>query len=161
MDWVQKMVSDAAGPSYFSSYHKGMSDDGMKSCPTDVGPSSWYNGGPYDYVSGLSDRFYNVVDVADQPLWSDYIQSQLELVAGLVTIKAERNISERTYGQISQWTNNILPSGHTLLRYYHSTKNLIRDLGLPIEKIDAKNNCMLYWKDDVDLGDCKFCEDAR
>ncbi|KAL0281857.1 UNVERIFIED_CONTAM: hypothetical protein Sangu_2984900 [Sesamum angustifolium] len=39
---------------------------------------------------------------------------------------------------------------------------LVKDLGLPIEKIDTCNNgCMLYWKDDVDLEYCKFCGDAR
>ncbi|KAL0456081.1 UNVERIFIED_CONTAM: hypothetical protein Slati_0947300 [Sesamum latifolium] len=41
-------------------------------------------------------------------------------------------------------------------------KKLIKDLGLPVEKIAAcKNGCMLYWKDDVDLEYCKFCGDAR
>ncbi|KAK4394428.1 hypothetical protein Sango_1597100 [Sesamum angolense] len=49
-----------------------------------------------------------------------------------------------------------------LPRDYYSTKKLIEDLGLPVEKIDAcKNGCMLYWKNAVDLEYCKFCEDAR
>ncbi|KAL0289878.1 UNVERIFIED_CONTAM: hypothetical protein Sangu_2600000, partial [Sesamum angustifolium] len=40
-------------------------------------------------------------------------------------------------------------------------KKLVKDLGLPVEKIHAcKNGCM-YWKDDVDLEYCKFCGDAR
>ncbi|KAL0284649.1 UNVERIFIED_CONTAM: hypothetical protein Sangu_2816500 [Sesamum angustifolium] len=45
---------------------------------------------------------------------------------------------------------------------YYSTKKLVKDLGLSIEKIHAcKNGCILYWKDDVDLEYCKFCGDAR
>ncbi|KAL0373233.1 UNVERIFIED_CONTAM: hypothetical protein Scaly_1004900 [Sesamum calycinum] len=41
-------------------------------------------------------------------------------------------------------------------------KKLVKDLGLPVEKIHAcKNGCMLYWKDDVDLEYCKFCGDSR
>ncbi|KAK4391462.1 hypothetical protein Sango_1924000 [Sesamum angolense] len=37
---------------------------------------------------------------------------------------------------------------------------MVRDLGLPIEKIHAcKNGCMLYWKDDIDMEYCKFCGD--
>ncbi|KAK4391377.1 hypothetical protein Sango_1915500 [Sesamum angolense] len=41
-------------------------------------------------------------------------------------------------------------------------KKLIKNLGLPIEKIDGcRNGCMLYWKDDVGLEYCKFCEDTR
>ncbi|KAL2240148.1 UNVERIFIED_CONTAM: hypothetical protein Sindi_0656000 [Sesamum indicum] len=48
---------------------------------------------------------------------------------------------------------------HTLPRDYYSTEKLIKDLGLPIEKIDTcKNDCMLYWKDDVYLEYCKFVE---
>ncbi|KAL0444120.1 UNVERIFIED_CONTAM: hypothetical protein Slati_2134700 [Sesamum latifolium] len=39
---------------------------------------------------------------------------------------------------------------------------MIRDLGLPIEKIHAcKNGCMLYWKEDIDMEYCKFCDDPR
>ncbi|KAL0361983.1 UNVERIFIED_CONTAM: hypothetical protein Scaly_1153500 [Sesamum calycinum] len=41
-------------------------------------------------------------------------------------------------------------------------KKLVKDLGLPVEKIHAcKNDCMLYWMDDVDLEYCKFCGNAR
>ncbi|KAL0301936.1 UNVERIFIED_CONTAM: hypothetical protein Sradi_6470400 [Sesamum radiatum] len=41
-------------------------------------------------------------------------------------------------------------------------KKLVKNLGLPIEKIDTcKNGCMLYSKDDVDLEYCKFYGGAR
>ncbi|KAL0293907.1 UNVERIFIED_CONTAM: hypothetical protein Scaly_3133400 [Sesamum calycinum] len=40
-------------------------------------------------------------------------------------------------------------------------KKLIRDLGLPVEKIDTcKNSCMLYWNDNIDLDYCKFYGEA-
>ncbi|KAL0315258.1 UNVERIFIED_CONTAM: hypothetical protein Scaly_2873100 [Sesamum calycinum] len=42
-----------------------------------------------------------------------------------------------TVFQISQWANRILPSNHTLRGDYYSTKKLVKDLGLPIEKIHA------------------------
>ncbi|KAL0448505.1 UNVERIFIED_CONTAM: hypothetical protein Slati_1406900 [Sesamum latifolium] len=163
MDWAQRMVFYAARSSYFSSSHDGMSDDGMRSCPIDAGRSEYcYGGGPYDYESGLADHFYNVVHAADQSLWNGCTQSQLGAVAELVDINANDHISERIYDRISQWSNRILPPGHTLLGDYYNTKKLIKDLGLPVEKIGAcKNGCMYYWKDDVDLEYCKFCEDAR
>ncbi|KAL2227815.1 UNVERIFIED_CONTAM: hypothetical protein Sindi_2140200 [Sesamum indicum] len=45
---------------------------------------------------------------------------------------------------------------------YYSMKKLIRDLGLLVEKIDAcKNDCMLYWKDYIDVNHYKFCEEVR
>ncbi|KAL0342502.1 UNVERIFIED_CONTAM: hypothetical protein Scaly_1912800 [Sesamum calycinum] len=50
MDWVQKMVFYVVRPSYFSSYHERVPNDGTRSCQVDVGPNSYcYDGGPYDY----------------------------------------------------------------------------------------------------------------
>ncbi|KAL0401503.1 UNVERIFIED_CONTAM: hypothetical protein Slati_4180200 [Sesamum latifolium] len=55
-----------------------------------------------------------------------------------------------------------MPRDHSFPDGYYNTKKLIKDLGLPMEKIDAyKNGCMLYWKDDIDLDYCKFCGEAR
>ncbi|KAL0419333.1 UNVERIFIED_CONTAM: hypothetical protein Sradi_1346800 [Sesamum radiatum] len=132
--------------------------------PVDIGPSSYcYDGGAYDYdESGLADRFFNVVHDADQSLWDGCTQSQLGVVVELVDIKADGHISERIYDRIFQWANRILPSAHILLGDYYSKKKLVKDLGLPVEKIHAcKNDCMLYWKGDVDLKYYKFCGDAR
>ncbi|KAL0394835.1 UNVERIFIED_CONTAM: hypothetical protein Slati_4449700 [Sesamum latifolium] len=56
------------------------------------------------------------------------------------------------------WADDILPRDNTLPLDYYNTKKLIKDMGLPTEKIDAcRNGCMLYWKDDIDLDYCKFC----
>ncbi|KAL0433738.1 UNVERIFIED_CONTAM: hypothetical protein Slati_2708100 [Sesamum latifolium] len=167
MDWAQMIIFYATGPSYFSSSRDGVPDDGTRSCPIDADCSEYcYDGGPYYYESRLANHFANVVHAADQPLWNSCTQpctqSQLGVVAELVDIKADGHILERIYDRISQWGNRILPPDHTLPGDDYSTKKLIKDLGLPIEKIGAcKNGCMLYWKDNVDLEYCKFCGDAR
>ncbi|KAL0289874.1 UNVERIFIED_CONTAM: hypothetical protein Sangu_2599600 [Sesamum angustifolium] len=159
MDWAQRMVFDAAGLRYFASSHEGVPHDGTRSCPVDVGPSSYCYGdsGPYDYdESGLADRSFNVVHVVNQPLWDDCTQSQLGVVVELVDIKADCHTFERIYNRRSQWANRVLPSDHTLSGDYCSTKKLVKDLGLPVEKIHVcKNGCM-YWKDDVDLSIANF-----
>ncbi|KAL0448023.1 UNVERIFIED_CONTAM: hypothetical protein Slati_1930200 [Sesamum latifolium] len=55
-----------------------------------------------------------------------------------------------------------MPRDHSFSVDYYNTKKLIKDLGLPIEKIDAcKNGCILYWKDNIDLDYCKFYGQAR
>ncbi|KAL0326494.1 UNVERIFIED_CONTAM: hypothetical protein Sangu_1727400 [Sesamum angustifolium] len=137
MDWAQKMIFYVAGPSYFASSHECVPDDGTRSCPMDA------------------------VHAVDQPLWDGCNKSQLGVVAKLVDIKMDGHISEQIYDRISQWANRILPFDHILWGDYYSTKKLVKDLGLPVEKIHAcKNGCMLYWKD-VDLEYCKFCGDAR
>ncbi|KAL0441008.1 UNVERIFIED_CONTAM: hypothetical protein Sradi_0039700 [Sesamum radiatum] len=89
-------------------------------------------------------------------------QSQLAAVARLVNIKVEHNIAERCYEQVSQWASDLLPRNHTLPSNYYNTKKMIRDLGFPIEKIHTcKNDCMLYWKDEIDMEYCKFYGDNR
>ncbi|KAL0444178.1 UNVERIFIED_CONTAM: hypothetical protein Slati_2140500 [Sesamum latifolium] len=154
------MVFDVAGHTY---NQDSVADDSTRSCPLDAGPSSYYyNRDPYDYMSGLADQFHDVLHAAEQPLWNGCTTSQLAAVAELVDIKADGQLSERIYDQISQWGDHIIPPDHSFLVDYYNTKKLIKDLGLPMEKIDAcKNGCMLYWKDDIDLDYCKFCGEAR
>ncbi|KAL0387644.1 UNVERIFIED_CONTAM: hypothetical protein Sradi_2646200 [Sesamum radiatum] len=163
MDWVQMMVFAATRPSYlFASSHEGVPDDGTRSCPVDAGTSSYvYDGGGYD-ESGLTYLFSNIVHAADQPLWDGLQPISIRCFSELVDIKVDGHISKRIYDRISQWTNRILPSNHTLPGDYYKTKKLVKDLGLPVEKIHAcKNGYMLYWKDDIDLEYCKFCREGR
>ncbi|KAL0387723.1 UNVERIFIED_CONTAM: hypothetical protein Sradi_2654100 [Sesamum radiatum] len=121
-----------------------------------------YGGGPYDYVSGLADRFHDVVHAAEQPLWNNCTQSQLSVAAELVNINTEGHISKHIYDRIFKWADHILLCDHTLPLDYYSTKKLIKDLSLHVEKIDAcKNGCMLYWKIDIDLDNYKFCRAVR
>ncbi|KAL0316544.1 UNVERIFIED_CONTAM: hypothetical protein Sradi_5532600 [Sesamum radiatum] len=89
MDWAERMVSYAAGLSYFASSHEGVPDDGTRSCPVDASPSSYcYGSGLYDYdETGLTNRFPNIVHAANQPLWHGCTQSQLGVVVELVDIK--------------------------------------------------------------------------
>ncbi|KAL0307263.1 UNVERIFIED_CONTAM: Retrovirus-related Pol polyprotein from transposon TNT 1-94 [Sesamum radiatum] len=78
MNWDQRMVYDTVGPQFFSTHQEPNAEGASSSFP--AGTSS------YDYdVSGLSERFFSVVQEADQPL---YDQSQLVVVARLVNIKA-------------------------------------------------------------------------
>ncbi|KAL0290178.1 UNVERIFIED_CONTAM: hypothetical protein Sradi_7055500 [Sesamum radiatum] len=155
MNWDQRMVYDTVRPQFFSTHPEPEAEGASSSFPADVSS--------YDYdVSGLSERFFDVVHAADQPLYNGCDESQLAAVARLVNIKAEHNMSERCYDQVSQWASDLLPRDHTLPSNYYNTKKMIRDLGLPVEKIHAcKNGCMLYWKDDIDMEYCKFCGDPR
>ncbi|KAL0284146.1 UNVERIFIED_CONTAM: hypothetical protein Sangu_2475300 [Sesamum angustifolium] len=136
MNWDQRMVYDTVRPHFFSTHQE-------------------------PEAEGASSSFPAVQEV-DQPLYSGYDQSQLAAVARLVNIKVEHNMSERCYDQVSQCASDLLPRDHTLPSNYYNTKKMIRDLGLPVEKIHAcRNRCMLYWKDDIDMEYCKFFGDPR
>ncbi|KAK4397287.1 hypothetical protein Sango_1565300 [Sesamum angolense] len=115
----------------------GAPNDGTRSSPTYAGSNSYYGGSPCDYVSRLADQFPDVVPVADQLLWNGSTQSQLGVVSELVDIKVDGPIFERIYDRVSLWVDHILPHDHTLPLNYYNTKKLIKDLDLPMEKIDA------------------------
>ncbi|KAL0442149.1 UNVERIFIED_CONTAM: hypothetical protein Sradi_0153800 [Sesamum radiatum] len=85
------MIFDAVGAAFWSSNYNqdGAPDDVTRSCPTNVRPSSYYGGGPYDYVFGQANWFHDVVHAAEQPLWNSCTQSQLAFVAELVNIKID------------------------------------------------------------------------
>ncbi|KAL0411724.1 UNVERIFIED_CONTAM: hypothetical protein Slati_3762100 [Sesamum latifolium] len=86
------MVFDAAGQAYNRDY---AANDGTRSCPLDAGPSSYYyDSDPYDYVHRLTDRFYDVLHAAEQPLWNGCTTSQLAAVAELVDIKVDGQLSK-------------------------------------------------------------------
>ncbi|KAL0387724.1 UNVERIFIED_CONTAM: hypothetical protein Sradi_2654200 [Sesamum radiatum] len=106
--------------------------------------------------------FLDVVNATNQPLYSERENhSQLSAVTSLVNIKSEYNLPQSCYDEISQLIGELLPRDHTLAKEYYSTKKLIRELGLLVEKIDAcKAGCMLFWKDDKHLEFCKFCGNA-
>ncbi|KAK4384555.1 hypothetical protein Sango_3049800 [Sesamum angolense] len=102
--------------------------------------------GGYEKMNWDQSMVYNTVgpqfflthqepEAADQPLYSGCDQSQLAAVARLVNIKAEHNMSERYYDQVFEWASDLLHRDHTLPSNYYNTKKMIRDLGLPVEKI--------------------------
>ncbi|KAL0315380.1 UNVERIFIED_CONTAM: hypothetical protein Sradi_5416200 [Sesamum radiatum] len=136
------MVYDVVGPHFFSAHPNSEPIGACSSFPTDgteIGPSLY----GYD-VLRLLDRFFDVICAADQPLYNGCDEFQLLAVGRLFNIKAANNKFKRCYDQVSQWASDLLPRGHTLPSSYYNTKKLIRDLGLPVEKIHAyKNGYML------------------
>ncbi|KAG8379137.1 hypothetical protein BUALT_Bualt07G0056900 [Buddleja alternifolia] len=56
----------------------------------------------------------------------------------------------------------MLPKGHKLPDSFYASKKVVAPLGLGLQKIDAcENDCMLFWKDDEDLQECKICHHPR
>ncbi|OMO51375.1 Transposon, En/Spm-like protein [Corchorus capsularis] len=55
--------------------------------------------------------------------------------------------------------DDSLPRDNNLPEDFYGYKRLLRDLGLPVVKIDAcRDGCMLFWKDDSHEKYCKFCK---
>ncbi|KAG8366038.1 hypothetical protein BUALT_Bualt17G0034500 [Buddleja alternifolia] len=102
-------------------------------------------------------------DAANSPLWpgcEDY--SELSALSELLNIKSESNLSEGHFNRFLKAFGRMLPKGHKLPDSFYSSKKVVAPLGLGVDKIDAcENDCMLYWKDDKELRECKICHHPR
>lgn len=107
--------------------------------------------------------FYDMLQAADQELWPGcQSHSQLSLVARLMSLKSENNMSQKCFDQVTELMKEIVPENNLVSENFYSTKKLLRGMGLPVEKIDCcLHGCMIYWNEDKDLHSCKFCGHPR
>ncbi|XP_057999031.1 uncharacterized protein LOC131177881 [Hevea brasiliensis] len=134
----EQLVMDAAGPDFFQ--------DVMEEPPN---PSA--------------QKLYDMLQAVNQEVWPGCeSHSQLSVVARMLNIKAEHHLSERCFDDICQLMKEVLPDENLMAENFYSTKKLVRALGLPVEKIHCcTNGCMLYWAEDSELTNCKFCDHPR
>ena len=117
-------------------------------------------------VPGLDEIYYKfqeVLSAANEPLYSGCdSQTKLSLTSRLLNIKADHNMSQDCFNDIVQAFDDTLPRDHNLPLDFYSMKKLVKDLGLPVERIDVcRDGCMLYWGDDAYADVCKFCNQDR
>nr|GMC49021.1 uncharacterized protein LOC109191868 [Ipomoea batatas] len=108
-------------------------------------------------------KFFDMLDAADRQLWSGCEKlTQLSAVARLLNIKTEYRLPEQCFDAFCQLFKDGLPEDNNMVDSFYHTKKLIQGLGLPVEKIDCcRLGCMLYWGDDKELTQCKFCQQPR
>ncbi|XP_065878103.1 uncharacterized protein [Euphorbia lathyris] len=88
--------------------------------------------------------------------------SVLSMMARLLKIKSENHMTESCLDSTLELLHEVLPSGNKVPKNFYEIKKLIQGLGLPVEKIDCcVQGCMLYWRDDDALLNCKVCGHAR
>ncbi|XP_058002287.1 uncharacterized protein LOC131179456 [Hevea brasiliensis] len=103
-----------------------------------------------------------MLQVANQEVWPGCESHSDSLVARMLNIKAEHHLSERCFDDICQLMKEVLPDENLMTENFYSTKKLVQALGLPVEKIHCcTNGCMLYWAEDSELTNCKFCDHPR
>ena len=79
-----------------------------------------------------------------------------------MSLKSEYNVPASLFNGFVQLYDEILPPEHKVPKDLYQAKKLVRELGLPVEKIHmCPEGCMLYWKDDINAESCKFCGHGR
>ncbi|KAG7588661.1 hypothetical protein ISN44_As07g009810 [Arabidopsis suecica] len=109
-------------------------------------------------------RFYDMLAAANTPLYDGCRegQSQLSLAARFMNNKVDYNLSESCMDGWAELFTEYLPEGNQATGSYYETETLMRKLGLPYHTYDVCiDNCMLFWKEDAKLGNCKFCGKPR
>ncbi|KAG8375382.1 hypothetical protein BUALT_Bualt10G0094200 [Buddleja alternifolia] len=139
-DSFREMVTDAAGPEF-----------------------DWNTRDEPEALNPTVQKIFKMKDAANSPLWpgcEDY--SELSALSELLNIKSESNLSEWHFNRFLKAFERMLPKGHKLPDSFYSSKKVVAPLGLGVDKIDAcENDCMLYWKDDKELRECKICHHPR
>ncbi|XP_052188767.1 uncharacterized protein LOC127799085 [Diospyros lotus] len=107
--------------------------------------------------------FYEMLDNARTPIYDGCTtHTELSTAMRMLGIKADFNLSEQCYNAWVQLINELMPEGNRMPNDFYRTKKMVSKLGLGFQKIDCcVNMCMLYFKDDTNAIECKFCHAPR
>ncbi|XP_065623713.1 uncharacterized protein LOC136065019 [Quercus suber] len=94
------------------------------------------------------------------PGCTDY--SILKFVIEMLNVKVMTNLSNKGLDMMLELLTKVLPKGNLVPRSTYEAKKILRDLGMSYEHIDAcKNDCALFWKENINLDKCPVCEVPR
>ena len=107
-------------------------------------------------------RFYRMLESVRSPLWDGSVHSKLSIATRMLGIKAENNHSQYSFEQMATLVREIAPNPSDIPKNYYEAKKIVSQLGLKAVKIDCCiNSCMIFYKDDESLTECKFCNSPR
>ncbi|XP_019240825.1 PREDICTED: uncharacterized protein LOC109220814 [Nicotiana attenuata] len=107
-------------------------------------------------------RFYEQLQEASHPLYEGSMHSKLSVAVRLLSIKSDSSISQAGIDSIICLMNELNPNKIDLPKDFYTAKKLVSKLGLSSERIDCcEKGCMLFYKDDAALENCKFCNQPR
>ncbi|XP_031111768.1 uncharacterized protein LOC116015735 [Ipomoea triloba] len=138
----EQMVFDVAGPSFFPLNAENEQDEEPHSSAR---------------------NFYDLLNAARQPLSMNVgEETELAYTLMMMNIKTTYNIPQVAMDQIFQYNNRMMGPDNRVPTRYYDAKKLLTKLGLGHEKIDCcVNNCMLYYKSEINDRQCKFCGEPR
>jgi len=113
--------------------------------------------------STCREPFYNIVQAAQQSLYDGCsTHSELSTAVRLLSIKSDYNMPQNCFNEIVQLMNEVCPPNNRVPNNYEQTKKVLKDLGNDVVRIDyCRKGCMLFFKDDINLDACMFCEYSR
>ncbi|XP_055960387.1 uncharacterized protein LOC126664232 [Mercurialis annua] len=116
-----------------------------------------------DVLSEEAKKFYGFLQENDEKLFEGCRKhSKLSFILDLYHKKCMGGWSNASFQGLLDELRSTFPEGENLPKSAYEVKKLISKLGLGYKKIDVcPNNCMLFWKEDVDKQRCSFCNASR
>ena len=108
-------------------------------------------------------KFYKIIDDVDKPLYTGCTKfSIFSTIVMLFQLKTLCGWTNKSFTMLLQVLMDMLPLDAKLPNDHYEAKKIVRDLGLGYEKIhDCPNDCMLFWKENVNLEVCPCCKVSR
>src|SRR4051812_2274586 len=152
---LEQMVVDIAGPSFISNDMDVDYEGDYGEAPEAEEPNSEFQ------------KFKKMIDDARTPLWDptdEFCQSFSKLSASLfaLKLKSEYNMPVACFDTMMGGWSASLPKGNRLPKSLYAAKKEVEQLWLGHVEYDVCSaGCMIYYKDDIDLEECKFCTAPR
>lgn len=127
--------------------------DQMEDMIRDVGPESFFKAHVYQTLK--SD--------AETPLYDGCSNfTRMSAVLRLVNLKAANGWTDKSFTQLLELVNEMLPEGNTLPTRNYDAKKILCPMGMEFKKIHAcPNDCILYREESGDRHTCPKCGLSR
>ena len=108
-------------------------------------------------------KFLDNVNNVGEPIYTGNIKyTQFKFISRLLHWKSHNKCSDKAFDELLLLLGDVFPEGHKLPSNYYAVKKIVKKLSLGYEKIHAcENDCMLFYGDDKDLENCKYCNLSR
>jgi len=88
--------------------------------------------------------------------------TQLRFLIRLLHIKLLGVWSDKSFNLLLELLNDAFPDGSAVAKTFHEAKKLVKSIGIGYTSIHAcENDCILYWKENIDLNSCPKCKVSR
>jgi len=107
-------------------------------------------------------KFYDILACGNEPIYDGATESRLSIAIRLLVVRTNWLAPEKCLDYFIKMLNDVVPKQKCLPKNYYEAKKVLSTLRLKTQKIDCcEAGCMLYYKDDIELTECKFCSLPR
>ncbi|GAU48783.1 hypothetical protein TSUD_406260 [Trifolium subterraneum] len=118
--------------------------------------------GETDVPIEKAQQFYNKLISTNQPIYEGASESKLSISVKLLAAMSIWHVPQKCIDHFAQMLVDVCPTKQCLPQNHYQATKLVSTLGLEVQKIDCcVNGCLLYYKEDISLTECRVCQAPR